>query len=80
MCTLAHIRVELVNAVSMLSGVGGYMVVRTPQKITCPICNQPIDLQRDKYADEDGKVVHENCYIHRLMSSQNDPPDPHHTE
>jgi hypothetical protein len=62
------------------SGVECYMVGRTQQAITCAICNEPVDLQRDKYADEDGKVVHENCYIMRLMSSQNDPPDPHHTE
>jgi hypothetical protein len=56
------------------------MVGRTPQEITCSICNKPIDLQRDKYADEDGKIVHENCYIQRLMSKRNDPPNPHHTE
>jgi len=29
---------------------------------------------------EDGKVVHEKCYVQRLVSAQNDPPDPHHTE
>ena len=47
---------------------------------TCPICAQPINLDRDKYADENGKVIHENCYVQRLMASRNDPPDPHHTE
>jgi hypothetical protein len=53
-----------------------------PEKgtFTCPFCNQPVDLTRDKYADENGKVMHESCYVRRLMSSQNDPPDPHHTE
>ena len=50
------------------------------QEITCHICNQPVDLTTDPYTDEDGKTVHENCYIKRLMSTQNDPPDPHHAE
>ena len=56
------------------------MAGRTPQEITCQICNEPIVLERDKYTDEHGKAVHENCYIRRLVSAQNDPPDPHHTE
>jgi hypothetical protein len=47
---------------------------------TCPICNKPVDLERDRYADEGGKIIHESCYIQRLMAGQNDPPDPHHTE
>jgi hypothetical protein len=51
-----------------------------PLAITCPICNEPIDLQKDKYADEDGKTVHESCYVRRLMSGRHDPPNPRHTE
>jgi hypothetical protein len=46
----------------------------------CPICNKPVDLERDRYADENGKVMHESCYVQRLMSSQQDPPAPQHTE
>jgi hypothetical protein len=46
----------------------------------CPICKEPVDLAQDQYADENGKVMHENCYVQRLMSSRNDPPDPHHAE
>ena len=46
----------------------------------CPICHQPIDLTLDQYADEDGKAVHESCYMKRLLSNRNDPPDPHHAE
>jgi hypothetical protein len=48
--------------------------------ITCALCHQPINLDRDRYADEDGKIVHEECYVKRLMSSPQDPPNPHHTE
>jgi len=46
----------------------------------CPICDKPIDLAQDRYANEDGRVIHESCYIKRLMSGQNDPPDPNHAE
>src|SRR5258708_24132566 len=46
----------------------------------CPICHKPVNLEQDRYADEDGKIVHESCYIKRLAYQQNDPPDPHHAE
>jgi hypothetical protein len=48
----------------------------------CPICKKPIDLTRDRFADEDGHVVHETCYLSRLGLGQNrnNPSDPHHTE
>jgi hypothetical protein len=45
-------------------------------KFTCPICHQPVELNRDCYADENGKIVPEECYMQRLISSQNDPPGP----
>jgi hypothetical protein len=40
----------------------------------CSIYTKPVDLQQDRYADEDGKVVDEDCYIKRLVSSLNDRP------
>jgi hypothetical protein len=48
-------------------------------KFTCPICDKPVDLERDRYADEDGKIMHESCYVQRLMSRKK-PPSPQHTE
>jgi hypothetical protein len=50
------------------------------KEFTCTICNKPVDLTQDRYADENGKVMHEHCYVQRLMSSRNDPPNPHHAE
>jgi hypothetical protein len=50
------------------------------QEITCPICDKPIDLDRDRNTDEDGRAVHTRCYIQRLIAAQNDPPDPSHAE
>jgi hypothetical protein len=44
----------------------------------CSICNKPIVLETSK-TDENGKAVHEDCYIKRLASGkkQHDPPAPH---
>jgi hypothetical protein len=52
------------------------MSFAAPQEITCPICNQPIDLTKDRFANEGGKAVHENCYIQRVLLPRNDPPKP----
>ena len=35
----------------------------------CIICSQPLDLQTDLSADENGKAVHEDCYVKRITSS-----------
>jgi len=35
-------------------------------KITCPICNQAIDLDRDRCTNEDGKAAHTVCYLKRI--------------
>jgi len=59
----------------------GFLEVRQMNSsYICPICKEPVDLAQDQYADENGKVMHEKCYVQRLMSSRNDPPDPHHAE
>jgi hypothetical protein len=65
---------------SMLHGAGGVMGNYTFQEITCPICNRPVDLAKERYTDESGKAVHEDCYLQRLMCALNEPPDPHHAE
>jgi hypothetical protein len=49
-------------------------------KFACQLCNKPVNLNQDHCADENGKPVHENCYVQRLMSStRSDPPGPQHT-
>lgn len=48
--------------------------------ITCAICRQPVVLERDRYTDEDGQVVHEGCYMSRIVAPRSDPPSPQHTE
>ena len=32
-------------------------------RLLCRICREPVSLQSDTVADEDGKPVHENCYV-----------------
>ena len=32
----------------------------------CSICNEPVELETAK-TDEDGKAVHEDCYVGRMM-------------
>jgi hypothetical protein len=37
--------------------------VRLPK---CSICNEPVEIKTAK-TDEDGKAVHEDCYVGRMM-------------
>jgi hypothetical protein len=43
----------------------------------CPICNQPITLE-DAKIDEDGRAVHEECYVKQLLARPADPPHAAH--
>lgn len=52
----------------------------TDRPYICPICGKPVDLNRDETADEDGHVMHADCYFKRVGGHGNDPPDPHHAE
>jgi hypothetical protein len=45
----------------------------------CTICNRPITLENAKI-DENGRAVHEECYVNQLLAKQPDPPHPQHTE
>jgi hypothetical protein len=36
--------------------------------IHCRICGEPISLTFGTVADEDGKPVHERCYVSRMLS------------
>ena len=35
---------------------------------TCRICSEPLQLETDTRTDEDGKAVHEECYVKRLTA------------
>ena len=34
--------------------------------ISCEICSKQVDLRVDLSADENGKAVHEHCYVKRV--------------
>ena len=42
--------------------MGGHHVPEIP----CKICNKPVDLNTDLIADENGKAVHEDCYVQHV--------------
>jgi hypothetical protein len=39
-------------------------------KMSCKICSRPVDLCVDLCADENGRVVHEDCYVAQYTRSQ----------
>ena len=41
--------------------------------ITCAICVKPLNLRADLFADENGKAVHEECYVKRITTSRSRP-------
>jgi len=48
----------------------------TLPEISCNVCGKPIDLAVDLYADENGKIVHQSCYVKYITSSCNNPRPP----
>jgi hypothetical protein len=42
--------------------MGGHPV----PEIRCQLCSKPIDLNTDLSDDENGKGVHEECYVRRI--------------
>jgi len=41
----------------------------------CPICDKPLELETSK-TDEDGRAVHEHCYIHSCWRHASNPVTP----
>jgi hypothetical protein len=39
-------------------------------RIRCNLCGKPLSLTSDTVADEDGKPVHESCYVRRTLPSK----------
>lgn len=50
--------------------MGGYSF----EAITCAICVKPLNLRADLCADENGKAVHEECYVKRITTPRSCPP------
>lgn len=36
------------------------------QPLLCRMCHEPVSLKSDTVVDEDGKPVHENCYVKEI--------------
>jgi len=39
----------------------------------CAICGKPVPLESCKF-DENGKAVHEDCYVGRMLEDKDPPP------
>jgi hypothetical protein len=39
------------------------------QGISCRVCGEPVSLTSDTVVNEDGKAVHEQCYVTKITSS-----------
>jgi hypothetical protein len=39
----------------------------------CAICGKPVSLESCKF-DENGKAVHEDCYVGRMLKDKDPPP------
>jgi hypothetical protein len=50
--------------------VGGHPFPEAP----CKICVKPVDLETDLHTDENGKAVHEDCYVKHITSSCHNAP------
>jgi hypothetical protein len=46
---------------------------RSSSEISCALCSKPVNLGTDLCADENGKAVHEECYVQRITSSASNP-------
>jgi hypothetical protein len=42
-------------------------------EIPCIFCRKPVDLEADLSADENGKAVHEECYVKQITDSLDNP-------
>ena len=38
-------------------------------EIPCALCSNAVNLISDLFADENGRAVHEDCYVQRIASS-----------
>jgi hypothetical protein len=47
--------------------------IRKPRLPNCRICNEPVEVETAK-TDENGKAVHEDCYVRVLRLKKITPP------
>ena len=48
-------------------------LLRFIRDVRSPICNEPVELKTSK-TDENGKTVHEDCYVRRMRLKEITPP------
>jgi Transposase DDE domain len=43
--------------------------MRDAEKTLCNICRRPIEFDFEKFADDDGKIVHQFCYENKIIEA-----------
>jgi hypothetical protein len=43
-------------------------------QVICRICNKPLKLGIETAADEEGKALHETCYVKQITDAPRNPP------
>jgi hypothetical protein len=43
-------------------------------QVICRICSKPLKLGIDTAADEEGKALHETCYVKQVTDAPRNPP------
>lgn len=50
---------------------------RSGNPLTCSVCHNLVALEaRDICSDENGQIVHEDCYVQRVITSSKTPASP----
>jgi hypothetical protein len=44
----------------------------SPVSASCMLCSKPVDLQKEFQTDENGRVVHEDCYVNNVTRKRPD--------
>ena len=50
------------------------MVGKGDFQVICRNCNKPLKLGIDTAADEEGKALHETCYVKQVTDAPRNPP------
>lgn len=53
---------------------------RPEKNLVCPMCGKTVNLKTDETADENGLVMHAECYFKRIGGNERTPLDDHQTE
>jgi hypothetical protein len=48
--------------------------MKNTEKTLCNMCRRPIEFEYEKFADDDGKIVHQFCYENKIIEAATKAP------